>query len=159
MPPPDDHLPGGVYSRGFAIVSGMLCDFHWMGENTVASITWNGYTLDYSGTSNVDGADGMDFNIPDKELDRIASDASFTGRYSKAIVAAYRQTLQILDAVPDESVLSEFKCLNYRKVRGPGFRRKLALTEEAELLVRVQGGKSRPTLVIEGICRNRRNGK
>lgn len=101
----------------------------------------------------------MEFNIPDEELRRLASDASFTGGYSKAIVEMFRQTLQILDAAPNESVLPELKCLKYRKMRGRGSRRRLALTKEADLIVRFQNRKPKSVVVVEEICCNGRKNK
>jgi len=93
----------------------------------------------------------MDFKIQDAELERLASDRAFAGRFSARVAEMFRQTLQIVAAVEDESVLSHFKCLKYRKIQGGNPRRLLALTDDADLVVRVQDGKARPKMIVERI--------
>lgn len=101
----------------------------------------------------------MDIKIPDKELERLACDASYKGGYPERIVAMFRQTLQIVAAVSDESVLAQFKCLCLKKTRPRGVHRTLALTEDADLVVRIQNGKPRPEMIVERIRCNGRNKK
>jgi hypothetical protein len=101
----------------------------------------------------------MDLRIQDEELRRIASEASFKGELSGNLAAMFRQTLQIVAAVSDESVLSRFKCLKYRTIRGPGSRRRLALTEDADLVIRIQNGKQKPKMIVERIIRSERRKK
>lgn len=96
----------------------------------------------------------MEISIPDENLRRIASDPSFSGGYGKAIVKIYRQTLQILCAVPDETILAKFSCLDCRK--GRGHRRKLAITEDVDLIVRIQKKTSRSMAIVEEIRCNGR---
>ena len=107
----------------------------------------------------MNGVYGMDVNIPDEELERLTSDQSFTGGYSEHVVDMFRQTLQIVAAVPDESVLDEFECLRYRKMRGRGSRRRLALTEDTDLVVKIQNGRSKPKVIVERISHNGRKKK
>lgn len=98
----------------------------------------------------------MDFNIPDKELARLACDPNFTGGHSGRLVKMFRQTLQIVAAVPDESSLEAFKCLDYRKFTGRKAIRRLALTEDAYLVVRMKTGSQKPMMIIEEIHKNGR---
>lgn len=98
----------------------------------------------------------MDFSLPDKNLRRIASDPSFTGGYADGVAELFRQTLQIVAAVPDESDLREFHCLKYANLRGRGLRRTIALTDGAYIAVRIENGKSRPEMIVEQIVCNGR---
>lgn len=98
----------------------------------------------------------MDFSLSDETLRRIASDPSFTGGYAGGVADLFRQTLQIVAAVPDESDLREFRCLKYSNLRGRGSRRKIALTEGAYLTVRIENGKPRPEMIVEQIVCNGR---
>jgi len=101
----------------------------------------------------------MDLRIQDEELRRIASETSFTGELSGNLADMFRQTLQIVAAVSDESVLSRFKCLKYRVIRGPGSRRRLALSGDADLEVRIQNGNREPKMIVERIIRSERRKK
>lgn len=96
----------------------------------------------------------MEFSIPDKVLARLAHDRTFTGGHPGRLVEMYRQTLQIVAAVPDESALAAFQCLAYRKVKGRSSARRLALTSDADLLVQIDGGKEKPSMIIERILQN-----
>lgn len=98
----------------------------------------------------------MDFSIPNDQLRRLASDPSFSDGYAEDIVEMYRQTLQIIAAVPDESNLSVFHCLRYAKVRGRGSRRTIALTDGASLAVRIENRRPHPEMVVERIVINGR---
>ena len=93
----------------------------------------------------------MDVSIPNEALKQIASDPRITGGYAEQVVSMFRQTLQIVAAATDESVLAHFKCLRYRKEPGRGLRRKLALTEDADLVVRIHNGRSKPKMIVEKI--------
>lgn len=106
-----------------------------------------------------DGVFGMDFQIPDTALKRLASNSAFVGAYPARVAEMFRQTLQIVAAVDDESVLGNFKCLRYRKVPGRGMRRLLALTKDADLVVRVKNGNSKPEMIVERINCNGKQSK
>jgi len=95
----------------------------------------------------------MDFDIPNDDLARLASDPSYRGGFSDDVVDLYRQTLQIVAAVPSESALEAFRCLKYSAVPGQKALRKIALTNVASLIVRIQNGKRDPKLIIERIDR------
>jgi len=106
-----------------------------------------------------DGVSRMDFQIPDTDLKRLASDNAFVGAYPARVVEMFRQTLQIVAAVDDESVLANFKCLRYRKVPGRGMRCLLALTKDADLVLRVKNGNSKPEMIVERINCNGKQSK
>jgi hypothetical protein len=99
----------------------------------------------------------MDFQIPDTVLKRLASDSAFVGVYPVRVIEMFRQTLQIVAAVEDESVLANFRCLKYRKVRG--MRRLLALTKDADLVVRVKNGNPKTEMIVERINCNGKQSK
>jgi plasmid maintenance system killer protein len=101
----------------------------------------------------------MDITISNDELRRLASDDSYRGEYPAPVVARFRQTLQIIAAAHDESVLTQFKCLAYRKAGGRGTVRRLTLTEDAELIVRYQNGAAKPAMVVDCINRERRKSR
>ena len=98
----------------------------------------------------------MDFNIPNEDLARLASDPSYTGGFARETAELYRQTLQIVAAVPNESALKEFRCLRYTTLRGRGSRRRIALTNNASLIVRIENGAGDPRVVVERIDQNGR---
>jgi len=93
----------------------------------------------------------MDFDIPNDDLARLASDPSYTGGFSGDVVDLYRQTLQIVAAVPSESALEGFMCLKYSAVPGQKTLRKIALSNVASLIVRMQNGRRDPKMIIERI--------
>ena len=98
----------------------------------------------------------MKFDISSEKLARLASDPSYSGGYSTDVVDMFRQTLQIVAAVPDESAIREFQCLRYSKLRRRGSRRRIALTNGASLVVRIQNGKKDSKVIVERIDQNGR---
>jgi len=96
----------------------------------------------------------MDFNIPDKQLKKMSLDGSYVGQYSSTIADRFRQALQILDAVSEESVLAKIQSLKYKKIPGRGLRRRIALTDEIDLIVSIRNGNSEQSVTIEKIARN-----
>lgn len=130
-----------------------------MAETGIAHFNGGLYKIRNVRRQDTDGVREMDFQIPDTDLKRLASDRAFEGAYPARVVEMFRQTLQIVAAVDDESVLANFQCLKYRKIRGRGTRRLLALTKDADLVVRVKNGKSKPEMIVERINCNGKQSK
>jgi hypothetical protein len=130
-----------------------------MGESGIADFVRGLYNIRDVRRLGNHGVHGMDFQIPDTDLRRLASDGGFVGPYPARVAEMYRQTLQIVAAADDESVLANFKCLRYRKFPRRGTRRLLALTKDADLVVRVINGKSKPEMIVERINCNGKQSK
>lgn len=65
------------------------------------SISWESINLPDGGQRN-DGEEQMEIELADEELRRLAENASFFGRWSKAIAKAFRKRLQQIIAAQDE---------------------------------------------------------
>ncbi len=53
-----------------------------------------------------------------KSLKRIRDEAGFTGGFSDAIVAAFREVVQFIESAPDERAFGAMRSLNFEKLKG-----------------------------------------
>ena len=60
----------------------------------------------------------MDVQFNDDKLDRLETDAAFTGGFSQAIVKAFRRRMQQIRAAKDERDFYALKSLHFEKLAG-----------------------------------------
>ncbi len=60
----------------------------------------------------------MDVSFADDDLERLFTDAQYSGGYSKALVRSFRQKVQFILAASDERDLRQWKSLHYEQLKG-----------------------------------------
>jgi len=60
----------------------------------------------------------MEVRFEDAKLDRLETDASFTGGFDPAIVRAFRLRLQMIRGAPDERTFYALKSLHFERLKG-----------------------------------------
>lgn len=91
----------------------------------------------------------MDWEIADDDLQRIYTDKRFSGEYSEAVIKAFRNRVQFIDAARDERDLDAMKSCHFEKLRGREPQRSIRLNKQWRLIVELieQGERKRVRIV------------
>jgi proteic killer suppression protein len=60
----------------------------------------------------------MEVRFKDTKLDRLETDPNYDAGFSQAVVTAFRKTMQVIRAAPDERVFYNLKSLHFEKLKG-----------------------------------------
>ena len=60
----------------------------------------------------------MNVEFKDHDLDRLETDAKFTGRFGPAVVSAFRRRMQTIRTAPDERTFYQSRSLHFEKLKG-----------------------------------------
>ena len=60
----------------------------------------------------------MDVEYEDESLERLETDPSYDGGHSRPVVKAFRKTVQLIKAAPDERAFYAMKSLHFEKLKG-----------------------------------------
>lgn len=60
----------------------------------------------------------MEVEFGTTELERLATDPEYTGRYPPEVVRAYRRRVQYLDAASNDLALRQLRSLHFEKLKG-----------------------------------------
>ena len=60
----------------------------------------------------------MILKFKDRNLQRLAEDASYSGSYSPPVITSFRKKIQIIEAATDERDLYGLKSLHFEKLKG-----------------------------------------
>src|SRR5437879_2903156 len=94
----------------------------------------------------------MEIDFKNEDLNRLETDAGFTAGYEKGIVRAYRKRMQAIGAALDERDLYAVKGNHSEKLKGDrAHQHSLRLNEQWRLIVEVNPGNPKNTIVIVGI--------
>lgn len=93
----------------------------------------------------------MEVRFADPELDRLETDATYKGRFSDAVVTAFRKRMQAIRAAGDERTFYAMKSLHYEKLKGDrAGQRSMRLNDQWRLILRMeQEAAGRVVVVIE----------
>lgn len=95
----------------------------------------------------------MEVLFDDDRLDRLETDSEYTAGWSRPVVKAYRKTMQMIRAAPDERDFYNWKSMRFEKLKG---KRKnqhsMRLNDQYRLIVELMKGNPQGTVVkIVGI--------
>jgi proteic killer suppression protein len=86
----------------------------------------------------------MDVTFQDQSLDRLETDASYSGGFSDAIVKAYRKRMQQIRAASDERTFYAHRSLRFEKLKGDrNGQHSMRLNDQWRLILELRGQASR----------------
>src|SRR5262245_11808823 len=93
----------------------------------------------------------MDVTFQDQSLDRLETDASFSGGFSDGIVKAYRKRMQQIRAASDERTFYAHRSLRFEKLKGDrDGQYSMRLNDQWRLILELHGkGSTKSVHVIE----------
>ncbi len=82
----------------------------------------------------------MEVRFKDAKLDRLETDPKYDAGFSQAIVTAYRKTMQVIRAAPDERVFYNLKSLHFEKLKGDrSSQHSMRLNKQWRLILELEG--------------------
>ena len=94
----------------------------------------------------------MNVRFADNDLERLETEPSFRGRWSRAVVRAFRKRMQAIRAAPDERVFYRMKSFHYEKLAGArSHQRSMRLNNQFRLIVEYEGKSPNKTVVVISI--------
>ena len=94
----------------------------------------------------------MDVRYEDSELERLETDPSYRGRWSQAIVKAFRKRIQAIRAATDERIFYRMKSFHYEKLAGARrHQHSMRLNDQFRLIVQYEGKSPNKTIVVISI--------
>ena len=93
----------------------------------------------------------MQIEFADKKLERIASELSYTGGLSPAVVKGFRKVVQAILAAPDERALYERPALRFEKLERSKDEHSLRANDQYRVIVELLGVAPNKTVRITKI--------
>ncbi len=94
----------------------------------------------------------MDVRYEDSELERLEFEPSFKGRWSQAVVKAFRKRMQAIRAATDERVFYQMKSFHFERLRGARrHQHSMRLNNQFRLIVEYEGESPNKTIVVISI--------
>ena len=93
----------------------------------------------------------MEWEILDHELTDMYTNKRYGGRYSQAIVRAFRKCMQVIDNAVDERDLYAMKSLHFEKLQGREPERSMRLNRQWRLIVELDESEARKKVRVKGI--------
>ncbi len=93
----------------------------------------------------------MEFRFGDDELLRLYTEADYLGKFPKEVVTAFRRRMQQIVAAEDERLFYAIKSLHFEKLQGRGEQRSMRLNKQWRLIVEIEKGKPKNTIVVVAI--------
>lgn len=90
----------------------------------------------------------MDVRYEDSELERLESDPSFRGKWSQAVVKAFRKRMQAIRAATDERVFYRMKSFHFEKLKGARRHQYSMRLNDQFRLILAYAGKSPNKIVV-----------
>lgn len=93
----------------------------------------------------------MDVSFDDQSLDRLETDAAFSGALGDSVVKAYRKRMQQIRAATDERTFYARRSLHFKKLQGQREDQySMRLNDQFRLIVALRGNAPKKTVhVIE----------
>lgn len=91
----------------------------------------------------------MDIEFQDSELDRLAFDETCVGKWSPALMRAYRKRVNQIRQAPNQQVLYAFKSLRLEKLKGKmQGKYSMRINDQFRLIVRFAKKNGKDTVII-----------
>jgi toxin HigB-1 len=94
----------------------------------------------------------MNVEFDDPDLDRLETDAGFTGGYGQEIVRGFRKVLQAIRAAQDERDLYALRGLRFEKLKGSrDHEHSLRINKQWRLIVELRGAGQQKRMGVKSI--------
>lgn len=94
----------------------------------------------------------MDVRYEDGDLESLETDPSFRGRWSQAVVKAFRKRMQAIRAATDERAFYEMKSFHFEKLAGiRRHQHSMRLNDQFRLILKFEGKSPHKIVVIISI--------
>jgi proteic killer suppression protein len=91
----------------------------------------------------------MDVGFKDSSLDRLETDASYSGGFADAVVKAYRKRMQQIRAATDERTFYAQRSLNFEKLtRDRESQHSMRLNKQWRLIIELRGEAPRKMVYV-----------
>lgn len=91
----------------------------------------------------------MDVRFNDDSLDRLETDAGYSGGHGDAVVKAFRKRMQQIRAASDERVFYAFRSLHFEKLKGDrAGQYSMKLNDQWRLVLELKGDAPRKTVHV-----------
>ena len=90
----------------------------------------------------------MLIRFAERELDRIETDKSYSGRHAVSIVHAYRRTLAIIRAADSEQVFYGLAGLRFEKLRRRPGQYSMRLNLQWRLIIQFEGSNPKTVVIV-----------
>ncbi len=91
----------------------------------------------------------MDIEFQDSELDRLAFDGTYVGKWTLSLVRAYRKRVNQIRQAPNQQVLYAFKGLHLEKLKGKRQgKHSMKINDQFRLIVRFAKKNGKDTVII-----------
>ena len=88
----------------------------------------------------------------DSELERLETDPSFRGKWSRAVIRAFRKRMQAIRAATDERTFYQMKSFHFEKLAGARkHQHSMRLNDQYRLIVAYEGRSPNKTIVVIAI--------
>jgi proteic killer suppression protein len=92
----------------------------------------------------------MEVEFADEELDRLETDARFTGGFAPAIVRGFRKAMQAIRAAHDERDLYASRGLGFEKLKGSRAHQcSLRINKQWRLIVELRGEAPKTVRIVK----------
>jgi toxin HigB-1 len=94
----------------------------------------------------------VDVRFDDEGLDRLETDPAYNGRFSPAVVKAFRKRMQAIRAAGDERTFYAMKSWHFEKLKGDrAHQHSIMLNDQWRLVLEFEGQAPSKRVVIKGI--------
>jgi len=94
----------------------------------------------------------MDVRHADRKLERLETEASFTGGFGPDVARAYRRRMQYIRSALDERDFYQMKSLHYEKLKGRrSHQRSMRLNDQLRLVIELEKQAGVRRVVIASI--------
>jgi toxin HigB-1 len=94
----------------------------------------------------------MEVQFRNAVLERLESDAKFSGGYSPALVRTFRMRMQLIRAAEDERALYALKSLHFEKLKGNrSDQRSLRLNDQWRLILEFEQSEKEKVIYVVSI--------
>ena len=94
----------------------------------------------------------MEVRFADEVLDRLETDATFTGGFAPGVVKAFRKRIQMIRQAPDERVFHALRSARFERLKGKRTHQwSMRLNDQWRLIVELELQGPTKVVVIRGI--------
>ena len=95
---------------------------------------------------------GMKFDFADESLRKLWMDPGYTDSRSPAVVKGFRKAIGLINAVPHEAALRQFRGLNFEELKGKrSHQHSVRLNDQFRLILELKGDGQDKVAWIVGI--------
>ena len=90
----------------------------------------------------------MKVRFTDRDLDRMETDKSYTGRYAQPIVRSFRRTMAVIRAADTEQVFYGLAGLHFEKLKRQRGQYSMRLNSQWRLILELEGAQPKTVVIV-----------